>query len=82
MTDRRNEADASDYQAASDAHMDEQSGVRVPTPDPKDQTGDPEDDTVEHQRSDAAVRAEGPDSGNPAMRELRKRQTKRDISES
>ena len=63
MTNRRNEADASDYQAASDAHVDEKSGARVPTPDPKDQTGDPEAD-------------------NPAMQELRKRQSQRDISES
>jgi hypothetical protein len=63
MTNRRNEADASDYQAASDAHVDEKSGARVPTPDPKDQTGDPEED-------------------NPAMRELRKRQNKGDITES
>jgi hypothetical protein len=62
MTDRRNEADASDYQA-SDAHVDEQSGARVPTPDPKDQTGDP-------------------DADNAAMRELRKRQNKGDITES
>jgi hypothetical protein len=62
MTDRENEADRSDYQA-SDAHVDEQSGARVPTPDPKDQTGDPEEDTA-------------------AMRELRKRQNRRDITES
>lgn len=63
MTNRRNEADRSDLQAAPDAHVDEQSGDRVPTPDPKDQTGDPEAD-------------------NPAMRELRKRQNKGDITES
>lgn len=62
MIDRANEADGSEYQA-SDAHVDEQSGARVPTPDPKDQTGDPEEDTA-------------------AMRELRKRQNKRDITES
>ncbi len=63
MTSRRNEADASDYQAAPDKHVDEESGERVPTPDPKDQTGDP-------------------DADNPAMRELRKRQNKGDITES
>ena len=45
MTERPNKADGTDYQA-SDAHVDEQSGVRVPTPDPKDQTGDPEEDTA------------------------------------
>ena len=44
MTNRRTEPGASDYQAATDAHVDEQSGARVPTPDPKDQTGDPEED--------------------------------------
>ena len=63
MTNRRNEAGASDFQAAPDEHVDEQSGARVPTPDPKDQTGDP-------------------DADNPAMRELRKRQNKGDITES
>jgi hypothetical protein len=63
MTNRRNEAGASDHQAAADSHVDEQSGARVPTPDPKDQTGDP-------------------DEPNPAMRELRKRQNNRDITES
>lgn len=52
------EAGASDYQAGPDAHVDQKSGARVPTPDPKDQTGDPEED-------------------NPAMRELRERQTRR-----
>jgi len=62
MSDR-NEADASEYKAASDTHVDEKSGARVPTPDPKDQTGDPEED-------------------NPAMRELRKRQNRGDITES
>jgi len=44
MTKRPNEAGASEKQSASDAHVDEQSGVRVPTPDPKDQTGDPDAD--------------------------------------
>ena len=44
MTDRSNEAGASDYKAARDAHVDEQSSERVPTPDPKDQTGHPEAD--------------------------------------
>lgn len=63
MTDRNEEAGASDYKAAPDAHVDEKNGARVPTPDPKDQTGDPEED-------------------NPAMRELRKRQNKGDITES
>jgi hypothetical protein len=38
------EAGASDYQARSDEHLDKQSGARVPTPDPKDQTGDPDED--------------------------------------
>jgi hypothetical protein len=28
----------------SDEHVDQSSGARVPTPDPKDQTGDPEAD--------------------------------------
>lgn len=58
-----NEADESDYKARPDEHVDEQSGKRVPTPDPKDQTGDP-------------------DADNPAMRELHKRQNRRDITES
>jgi hypothetical protein len=40
----RKQADASEYGAASDAHGEEKSGARVPTPDPKDQTGDPEED--------------------------------------
>ena len=62
MTKRNDKAGASDYSAAPDPHVDEQSGARVPTPDPKDQTGDPED--------------------TPAMRELRKRQNKGDITES
>ena len=44
MTDRRNEAGASDFHAARDNHTDERSGARVPTPDPKDQTGDPDED--------------------------------------
>ena len=44
MTDRSNEAGASEYRAGGDAHVDEQSSERVPTPDPKDQTGDPEAD--------------------------------------
>jgi hypothetical protein len=63
MTDKRNEADASDFKAAPDDHVDGQSGARVPTPDPKDQTGDP-------------------DEQNPAMRELRSRQDKGQITES
>lgn len=37
------EAGASDYKAAPDAHVDQASGERVPTPDPKDQTGDPDE---------------------------------------
>jgi hypothetical protein len=78
MTNRRNEASASDHDASRDAHVDEQSGARVPTPDPKDQTGDPEED-MERQRAEAAVRA---DDGNPAMRELRRRQNAGDITES
>ena len=40
----RNEADASERKAAPDTQVDPKSGARVPTPDPKDQTGDPEDD--------------------------------------
>ena len=67
MTDRQNEAGGSEYQAAPDAHVDEKTGARVPTPDPKDQTGDPEQDNGD---------------ANPAMRELRKRQNKGDITES
>lgn len=63
MTNRKDEAGASDLQAAPDKHVDEQSGARVPTPDPKDQTGDPEADTA-------------------AMRELRRRQNKSEITES
>ena len=63
MSDRTNEAGPSGFKAARDAHVDEQTSERVPTPDPKDQTGDPEAD-------------------NPAMQELRKRQSQRDISES
>jgi hypothetical protein len=63
MADRTNEAGASGFKATRDPHVDEQSSDRVPTPDPKDQTGDPEAD-------------------NPAMQELRKRQSQRDISES
>ena len=55
----REEPSASDYQAKPDAHLDQQSGARVPTPDPKDQTGDPDEDD------------------NPAMRELRERQSRR-----
>jgi hypothetical protein len=38
-----NEAGASKY-GAPDTHVDQKSGARVPTPDPKDQTGDPEED--------------------------------------
>jgi hypothetical protein len=44
MTDREKDTDASDYRAKPDEHIDSQSGERVPTPDPKDQTGDPEAD--------------------------------------
>jgi hypothetical protein len=44
MADRSNKADTSDYKAASDARVGEQSSERMPTPDPKDQTGDPEAD--------------------------------------
>jgi hypothetical protein len=40
----RNEANPSDQRTASDPHVDQKSGDRVPTPDPKDQTGDPEAD--------------------------------------
>ena len=43
MKKQDNEAGASDY-AARDTHVDEQAGERVPTPDPKDQTGDPDAD--------------------------------------
>ena len=52
-----------DRKARSDEHIDKQTGARVPTPDPKDQTGDP-------------------DEANPAMRELRDRQSRRNITES
>ena len=38
-----NEAGPSDYKAAQDPHVDEASGERVPTPDPRDQTGDPDE---------------------------------------
>ena len=62
MTDRRNEAAASEYDAAGDAHVDQKSGARVPTPDPKDQTGDPEDDNPAmrelHKRQNKIDRAE------------------------
>ena len=61
MTDRSNEAGATDYNAR-DRQAEEKNSERVPAPDPKDQTGDPEAD-------------------NPAMQELRKRQS-RDITES
>jgi hypothetical protein len=38
------EAAPSDYRAATtDEHVDHESGERVPTPDPKDQTGDPDE---------------------------------------
>jgi hypothetical protein len=56
------EAASSDYKARPDDHLDQQSGERVPTPDPKDQTGDPAAD-------------------NPAMRELRDRQSRRNSAE-
>jgi hypothetical protein len=35
--------DGSDYQASPDEHVDPESGARVPTPDPRDQTGDPDE---------------------------------------
>lgn len=63
MADRKNEAGASERTSPPDPHADRQSGARVPTPDPKDQTGDPEAD-------------------NPAMRELRKRRSAGEITES
>ncbi len=44
MSDRSKKAGDSDFHAARDSHIDEQSSERVPTPDPKDQTGDPEAD--------------------------------------
>ena len=44
MTNRDDEAGASDFRAAPDSHVDQESGTRVPTPDPKDQTGDPDAD--------------------------------------
>lgn len=62
MAKDRNEPGTSDYKARPDEHVDKESGARVPTPDPKDQTGDP-------------------DEANPAMRELRDRQS-RNITES
>lgn len=37
------EAGPSDYKALPDEHLDDETSVRVPTPDPKDQTGDPEE---------------------------------------
>lgn len=37
------EAGASDYQARPDEHLDKESGTRMPTPDPKDHTGDPDE---------------------------------------
>jgi hypothetical protein len=42
-TRSQSEAGASDYSARPDEHVDQQSGERVPTPDPKDQTGDPDE---------------------------------------
>jgi hypothetical protein len=36
------QADGSGYNASQDDHL-ERDGTRVPTPDPKDQTGDPEE---------------------------------------
>jgi hypothetical protein len=63
MTKRSNDDGASDFKAAPDEHVDGPSGNRVPAPDPKDQTGDPEAD-------------------NPAMQELRKRQSQGNITES
>jgi hypothetical protein len=63
MSNGSNEPGASGYRATRKARVDDQASERVPTPDPKDQTGDPESD-------------------NPAMQELRKRQAQRDITES
>ncbi|HET9425245.1 MAG TPA: hypothetical protein VFO55_07740 [Gemmatimonadaceae bacterium] len=37
------EAGSSDYKASPDQHIDRATGTRVPTPDPKDQTGDPDE---------------------------------------
>ena len=44
MANRGKDSGASERSGAPDPHVDEQSGMRVPTPDPKEQTGDPEDD--------------------------------------
>jgi hypothetical protein len=44
MTKQSNEAVASERSNAADPHVDEKSGARVPAPDPKDQTGDPDAD--------------------------------------
>jgi hypothetical protein len=43
MSDDSKKANGSDYQALPDEHVDQKSGARVPTPDPKDQTGDPDE---------------------------------------
>ena len=63
MANEENKPGASDYKAVTDEHVDQKTGARVPTPDPKDQTGDP-------------------DEANPAMRELRERQNRKNITES
>ena len=57
MANDRNEPGASDYKAQPDEHVDKQSGARVPTPDPKDQTGDPEE--AMERTQDVFVRAWG-----------------------
>ena len=44
MTDREKKAESGAHRAQPDEHIDSQSGQRVPMPDPKDQTGDPEVD--------------------------------------
>jgi hypothetical protein len=46
MADRKDKAGASERTSPPDPHVDGQSGARVPTPDPKDQTGDPEGDNA------------------------------------
>lgn len=43
MPDDKNQPDASEYRARPDEHVDTETGARVPTPDPKDQTGDPDE---------------------------------------
>jgi hypothetical protein len=56
------EAASSDYKARPNNQGDARTTERLPTPDPKDQTGDP-------------------DADNPAMRELRDRQSRRNATE-